>query len=102
MTGRETPHFLQEPFGQQKKGATERALENARQLHAAGDLPKAESIYRQILQAENNNPDALHLLGLIAYQTGNNDVALNLITKALKSKPIFAKAHSKDNFKTSV
>ncbi|HIC59455.1 MAG TPA: tetratricopeptide repeat protein [Rhodospirillales bacterium] len=94
MTDREASRLLRKPPSQQQNGATGRALENARRHHAAGDLPKAESIYRQILQTENNHPDALHLLGLIAYQIGKNDVALNLITKALKSKPLFAKAHS--------
>ena len=85
MTGREASRLLRKPPSQQQNGATGRTLENARRHHAAGDLPKAESIYRQILQTENNHPDALHLLGLIAYQIGKNDVALNLITKALKS-----------------
>ena len=94
MTSREASRLLRKPPSQQQNGATGRALENAQRHHAAGDLPKAESIYRQILQTENNHPDALHLLGLIAYQIGKNDVALNLITKALKSKPVFAKAHS--------
>ena len=94
MTGREASRLLRKPPSQQQNGATGRALKNAQRHHAAGDLPKAESIYRQILQTENNHPDALHLLGLIAYQIGKNDVALNLITKALKSKPVFAKAHS--------
>ena len=94
ITGRGASRILRKPFSQQQKGAIWWALENARRHHAAGDSPKAESIYRQILQTENNHPDALHLLGLIAYQIGKNDVALNLITKALKNKPIFAKAHS--------
>ena len=94
ITGRGASRILRKPFSQQQKGAIWWALENARRHHAAGDLPKAESIYRQILQTENNHPDALHLLDLIAYQIGKNDVALNLITKALKSKPLFAKAHS--------
>jgi tetratricopeptide (TPR) repeat protein len=34
----------------------------------------------------------LHLLGLIAHQVGNNDIAVDLITKALAIKPDLAEA----------
>ena len=46
----------------------------------AGRLPEAESIYQQILQADPNQPVALHLLGVIASQVGKNDIAVDLIT----------------------
>ena len=94
MTNREASNDLGASSDLQQNNATQRALDNARRHHVSGDLPKAEEIYRQILQAEKNHPDALHLLGLIAYQIGKNDVALNLITTALESKPVFAKAQS--------
>ena len=48
----------------------EQAIEFALEHHNAGDLSKAESIYNQILQAEPNQPEALHLLGVIAHQMG--------------------------------
>ena len=59
----------------------------------AGRLPEAEGIYQQILQADPNQPVALHLLGVIASQVGKNDIAVDLITKALAIKPDFADAH---------
>ena len=64
--------------------------------HNAGRLPQGESIYQQILQADPSQPknDALHLLGVIALQVGKNDVAVDLITKALSLKPDYAEAHS--------
>ena len=40
------------------------------QHYSAGDLPKAESIYKQVLQLEPNQPDPLHYLGVIAHQVG--------------------------------
>ena len=49
------------------------AIDLGIQHHNAGDLPKAESIYKQILQTHPNQPGALHLLGVIAHQTGNNE-----------------------------
>ena len=68
------------------------AIDLAIQHHTAGDLAKAESIYQQVLQTDPNHPDALHLLGVIAHQKGENDTAVDLITKALKFKPDYAEA----------
>jgi protein O-GlcNAc transferase len=55
--------------------------------HQAGRLPDAERIYREILQAEPNNADALHLLGVIALQVGRSDVAVELIERAAREQP---------------
>ena len=46
------------------------ALTHALQLHRAGHLSQAEQLYRQVLQADPVNADALHLLGLVAHQVG--------------------------------
>lgn len=64
------------------------------QHHGAGELSKAEGAYQKILEIDPNQPVALHLLGVIAYQTGNNDMAVELITKALAVEPNYAEAHS--------
>jgi tetratricopeptide (TPR) repeat protein len=62
--------------------------------HEAGRLSQAEAIYQQILQAEPNNPRALRLLGLIAFQVGKYDIAVELIGRALSFKPDYAEAHN--------
>ena len=72
----------------------QQALDLAVQHHTAGRLPEAESLYQQILQADPNQPDALHLLGVIAHQVGKNDIAVDLITKALSIKPHYVDAHN--------
>ena len=72
----------------------QQAIDRAVQHHNAGRLPEAESIYQQILQADPNQPVALHLLGVIAHQMGKYDIAVDLITKALAIKPDYADAHS--------
>ena len=54
------------------------------QLHQSGQLPEAEIIYRRILNASPNHADANHLLGVIAYQVGNYDVAEKLISQAIQ------------------
>ena len=59
----------------------------ALQHHQAGRLPEAEAIYQRILQNSPNNADALHLSGLIAYQTGGIGEAVKLIRKALGINP---------------
>ena len=48
-----------------------------------GRLQEAERIYRSILDADPDNGDAMHLLGLIAVQTGENAQALEWIEKAI-------------------
>ena len=69
--------------------AIQESIDLAQQHHIAGRLSQAESIYQQILQADPNQPVALHLLGVIAHQMGINDIAVDLITRALAIKPDF-------------
>src|SRR5437773_12386730 len=70
------------------------ALEQAVQLHQAGKLPQAEQIYRAILQVDPHQAQALHLLGLIAYQMGQHDRATEYMGQALRLKPDYAEAHN--------
>ena len=72
----------------------QQALDLAVEHHTSGDLPRAESIYNQILQSDPNQPQALHLLGVIAFQGGDNERAIELIEKALSIHPDYAEAHS--------
>ncbi len=51
--------------------------------HQAGRLQEAEEIYRHVLAADPENIDACHLLGVIGYQTGKNEIAIELISKAI-------------------
>jgi protein O-GlcNAc transferase len=78
----------------QQNIAIEQAIELGLQHHNAGDLPKAEGIYQQILQVEVNHPVALHLLGVIAHQMGKNDIAIDLIGKAIAIKSDYVAAHN--------
>ena len=55
----------------------------AMQFHQAGNLQQAEAIYRQILQADPNHADAWHLLGVIAHQVGQHDMAIQYISQAI-------------------
>lgn len=52
--------------------------------HGAGRAAQAEALYRQVLAAWPNHPDALHLLGVLALQAGNPAVAAELIRQAIR------------------
>jgi protein O-GlcNAc transferase len=61
----------------------QRDLQRALKFQLCGDLIAAETIYQSILKADPNNADALHLLGMIAYQRGELDLALSRIERAV-------------------
>ncbi len=56
------------------------------QHHQGGQLQAAEQIYRQILQAEPNHADAIHLLGVLAHQVGQLGIAIETIERAIRLK----------------
>ena len=84
----------QNPSSEQHKLSLQQAIELAVEHHTAGELSKAESICQQILKSDPYHPVALHLLGVVANQSGKNDIAVDLIAKALAIKPDYAEAHS--------
>ncbi|MGZ8262501.1 MAG: tetratricopeptide repeat protein, partial [Methylotenera sp.] len=53
----------------------------------AGRLSEAEAIYRQVLLTDSQQPDALHLLGLIASQVKIYQLAAQLIEQAIDINP---------------
>lgn len=69
------------------------ALQQAMTLHQAGRLPEAEALYRQILLAEPNHPEALHFLGLLAHQTGKSEHGAELISRAISNRPAYVEAY---------
>lgn len=65
-------------------GASEDTIRTAVRLHQAGQHGEAEAMYRDVLAVEPDNFDALHLLGVLAYQTGRLDEALELLGTAVR------------------
>jgi len=53
------------------------------QLHRAGDLQAARTIYERILAVSPNHADALNLCGVVAHQTGDQETAIQLIEQAI-------------------
>lgn len=62
--------------------------------HQSGELAQAEALYRQILQQDPGHADALHLLGVLAYQLGRADAAVELIGQAIRKAPQAAHFHN--------
>ena len=68
-------------------------IHHALAMHHQGRLAEAEALYREILQTQPQHFDALHLLGLIAVQNNQPQVACELISRALRIQPDNAEAH---------
>jgi predicted O-linked N-acetylglucosamine transferase (SPINDLY family) len=66
----------------------------ALQHHQAGRLPEAEAAYREVLRIDPENIDALHFLGVIAYQQRRHEQARQLISQALARNTTNAPAHN--------
>ncbi len=71
----------------------QQVLQSAMAQHQAGNLQQAETLYKQVLQTAPNQPDALHLLGLIAKQKGDLKTAVTLMRKALNFNPNYVEAY---------
>ncbi len=70
-----------------------RDLQAALKHHQRGDIKKAEALYRKVLRYSPANPDALHLLGVVAYQEGRRHEAIDLISRAIAVNGRFPDYH---------
>ncbi len=62
--------------------------------HQAGRLDEARACYQQSLELNGSQPDALHLLGVVACQQGENAEAIKLIRRAIALEPNHPAYHS--------
>ena len=65
----------------------DQALQQGVAAHQEGKLQDAERLYRAILQAQPNHPDANHNLGLLAVAVGKSLEAIPLFKLALETNP---------------
>ena len=70
------------------------AFQQAAALHGQGRLAEAWAIYEDIVRKQPRHFDALHGLGVIAYQARDYQKALGLIAAAIKIYPDSATFHS--------
>ena len=69
------------------------AMNLAAQKIDAGELQVAEAILKQILQKQPENPNAMHLMGIIAHRVGRTELGLEMIGKAIEKLPGNAQFH---------
>jgi tetratricopeptide (TPR) repeat protein len=69
-------------------------LDSAIAQQQAGALETAEALYRQVLDAEPDNVDALNLLGLLLQEDGRLEEAIALLERAIVLDPDFPDAHA--------
>jgi len=62
-------------------------MELALELHQAGRLAEAEAAYRAVLANDPDNVDALHFLGVLAFQRNDYRKAEELIARSLARNP---------------
>ncbi len=71
----------------------DRSFGEAVALHRGGSIAAAETAYRRVLKQYPRHVNALHLLGVIAYQRGDFVGAARLVGEAVAIEPRFAEAH---------
>ena len=65
----------------------ERVFAQALEHHTGGELVQASALYQDLLLAHPRNPDVLHNLGLVLFQQGDFDAALEQIQRAISVAP---------------
>jgi predicted O-linked N-acetylglucosamine transferase (SPINDLY family) len=68
-------------------------FQHAFEFHQRGDLANAESLYREILRKQPAHADALHFLGVLALQRGQQEAAADLIGRAITIDPANPASH---------
>ena len=71
----------------------EQVLQNAIELHRAGQFDQAEQYYRQVLQSQPRHAYTLNMLGVLNSQRRNYREGEKLIKKAIKADPGVADYH---------
>ena len=74
----------QDPSAQATGRTIEQAMQLAGQLQSAGRAGEAQSVLKQILEAQPQHAHALHLLGVVTYQLGQAKQGLALISQAIQ------------------
>lgn len=69
------------------------ALSRGLAAHRAGRLEEARRLYESALSASPNNPDALHLYGVLLGALGDSTRGAAMLRRAIALQPKFAAAH---------
>ncbi len=64
------------------------------QLHLAGRCSEAQAIYREVLDADASQPDALHLMGVLLCEQCDLQASEQAIRRAIAARPAAALFHN--------
>jgi predicted O-linked N-acetylglucosamine transferase (SPINDLY family) len=70
------------------------AFQTATRNHASGQLREAEGLYRAVLARAPNHAETHHRLGVICFQTGRAEEAIQFVRRATELDPHQANYHS--------
>ena len=73
--------------------SVQQAMELAWQHYAQESLHDAGMISARVLEAAPTNPDAMHLLGVLAYRANDQDNAIQFISAAIREHKTYAPMH---------
>lgn len=62
--------------------------------HSQGNLVAADTLYQQALSTAPNNPELLHLYGMLKFQVGDHQKAIQFITQAIQLNPTAPNYHN--------
>jgi Flp pilus assembly protein TadD len=77
-----------------RKHAIEVHFQQGVRLQRAGRLAEAEQVYHQVLAATPSHAETLHMLGVLALQSGQAGAALANIDRAIALRPATAMYHA--------
>lgn len=69
-------------------------FQDALALHGQGQIATAQDIYQEILRVQPHHFDSLHLSGVAAIQSGNPELGIQRISKAIQINPTVAMAYN--------
>lgn len=61
-------------------------------FHQAGKIASAKQRYREVLEINPQEPDALHFMGILAHQDGKNEKAISYLKQAVQARENFMAA----------
>lgn len=74
-------------------GENARRFADALVLHEQGEFEQARALYLEILATQPEEPDTLHMLGVLIVQTGRFNEGIDTIGRAIALRPDFVEAH---------
>ncbi len=86
--------FISKFFPNYLEKKIQKKFQKALSFHQAEQLAEAQSLYLKILKIQPKHANSLHFLGVTSYQTGDSQLAVDLISEAISINPNSAAFYS--------